>query len=506
MIQGLRRALLIARREYRQHLRTRGFWIGLLLIPAIMVVSTVIPVLLESEHGGDAILLADLSGRYQAAIEQAVEQDYQKSLLRHLSVYAQEYDAHPPGAPIDWARHSLWYSDAEADAFAAAGGIDAALEMLRPSLPATAVPFKMPPRTLHLAPFPAQIPPTGSKPALDAALPRYLKGEPEVPTTDGPRRVIAAVVLPKTLGPGHPGWEMWTNGGVGAGIIELIADAVRRQARTEALRANGLDAGAAAAIETQDPAPHLNSPPLGSTVSTNLVRQLIPVGSAWLLWMTIMMVSNVLLHGLIEERSNKLIESLLATVTAHELMSGKLLGVAGIGLTIAVTWTGFAIASISFAPPELALVLRPALEPYASVATVLGLVFYFVTGYLAIATLFLVIGSMSDSMHDAQAYMTPLIVILLGPIMLVRPAIADPHGLLTVILSWIPIYTPFVMLGRLGTGVSAVEVVTSSLLLLGFLTLELTVAGRIFRASLLRTGQPPKLAALLKLCFAKGLR
>jgi len=502
----MRRALLIAQREYRQHIRTRGFWIGLLLIPVIMVASTVVPMLLDTDKGGDAVLMADLSGRFQPAIERAIEFEYQKLILRYLSVYTQEYDVHPPAAPVDWARHSLWYSDAEAERFVAAGGIDAALAVLQPELPANAAPFKIPHRGLRLVPFPDTMSPALAKPDLDAVLPPYLKGEPSIVAEDGPHRVIAAIVLPDTLGPEHPGWEMWTNGAVNAGIIQLVTDTIRQQIRDEALATAGFDPAALARIEAGDAAPHVNSPRLGGTVSTNAIRELIPVGCAWMLWMTIMMVSNVLLHGLIEERSNKLIESLLATVSAHELMSGKLIGVAGIGFTIAVTWTVFAIVSVSFAPPDFALVLRPALDPYASFATVFGLVFYFVTGYLAIATLFLVIGSMCDSMHDAQAYMTPLIVILLAPLVMIRPAMADPHGLLPVIMSWIPIYTPFVMLGRLGTGVSTFEVVSSSVLLVGFVTGELVIAGRIFRASLLRTGQPPRISALLKLCFGKGLK
>jgi ABC-2 type transport system permease protein len=57
----------------------------------------------------------------------------------------------------------------------------------------------------------------------------------------------------------------------------------------------------------------------------------------------------------------------------------------------------------------------------------------------------------------------------------------------------------------LGTGVSTFEIVSSGVLLLAFLTGELIIAGRIFRASLLRAGQPPKLSALIKLCFARGL-
>jgi|HubBroStandDraft_1064217.scaffolds.fasta_scaffold00032_88 ABC-2 type transport system permease protein len=497
----MRRAFLIARREYRQHLRTRGFWLGLLLIPAIMVASILLPLLFDPDKGGDAILIADLSGRYQPALEAALERDHQKMLMRRLSIYAQEYHLHRVEGWADWARHSPWFSDAEVEAFVAAGGLDAALAALQPILPANAQPFETPHRLLSLVPFPDAILPRQPEPVLDRVLAHYLHGEPMIACDDGPRRAIAAIVLPEALDPLHPAWAMWTNGSVGAGVIGLITDTIRQQGRDEALATAGVDPGAVARIETNEMPPQMHSPRRGGAVSTNTVRQLIPVGCAWMLWMTIMMVSNVLLHGVIEERSNKLIESLLATVTAHELMVGKLFGVAGIGFTIALTWTVFAVISVSFAPPEAALVLRPALAPYASYATVFGLVFYFVTGYLAIATLFLVIGSMCDSMHDAQAYMTPLIIILLAPLILLRPALSDPHGLLPVLLSWIPIYTPFVMLGRLGTDVSTVEIVSSSLFLVGFIVLELVVAGRIFRASLLRTGQPPRLRALVQLCL-----
>jgi ABC-2 type transport system permease protein len=66
-------------------------------------------------------------------------------------------------------------------------------------------------------------------------------------------------------------------------------------------------------------------------------------------------------------------------------------------------------------------------------------------------------------------------------------------------MSWIPLYTPFAMLARLGMGVSLTEVLGTGILLVGFVTLELMVLGRVFRASLLSTGQPPKLGTFLKL-------
>ena len=66
-------------------------------------------------------------------------------------------------------------------------------------------------------------------------------------------------------------------------------------------------------------------------------------------------------------------------------------------------------------------------------------------------------------------------------------------------MTWIPPYTPFAMLARLGNGVSLVEALGSGLLMVGFIWLELVVLGRVFRASLLGVGQPSPLQALLRL-------
>jgi ABC-2 type transport system permease protein len=494
--------MLVARREYRQHLRTRGFWIGLLLVPLVIIASTIVPSLLsQADQPNDALLIHDPSGRFQAAIERNLEREYQRAQLRRISIYAEQYNVHPPDAPIDWARHSLSYNNAETDAFVAAGGVDAALALLQPWLPAYAAPFEKVRRPLLLVPFPPSIVASQSEAALDGVLPTYIKGEPMIDAADGKRRVIGAFVLPVGEESGQT-WPIWTNGAVG-GTIQVIADAVNTVLHEDAMATARLDEAMQAALRAAITVPVIHSPPRGTTAWTDTARQLIPVGSAWLLWMTIIMVSNVLLSGLIEERSNKLIESLLAIVTPGQLMTGKLLGVAAIGFTIATTWTIFAVAAVELAPPSATLVLRPAMEPYMSAAAIASLSFYFVTGYLAVATLFLVIGSMCDSMHDAQAYMMPLILLLLAPLLLLRPALLNPHGLLPVTMSWVPIYTPFVMLSRLGTGVSLTELAANSVFLLAFVIAEVAIAARLFRATLLHAGQPPRWAALFRLAFAR---
>jgi ABC-2 type transport system permease protein len=132
------------------------------------------------------------------------------------------------------------------------------------------------------------------------------------------------------------------------------------------------------------------------------------------------------------------------------------------------------------------------------------LAFYFFCGYLMLAMLYLTIGSLSNSMQDAQAYLMPVTMSIIVPVfMMISTVIRNPDGWLPRVMSWIPLYTPFAMLARLGGGVSPMEVVGTGVLLGTFVTLELIFLGRVFRASLLNTGQPPRLGAFLQLMLRR---
>jgi ABC-2 type transport system permease protein len=131
-----------------------------------------------------------------------------------------------------------------------------------------------------------------------------------------------------------------------------------------------------------------------------------------------------------------------------------------------------------------------------------ALLFYFLAGYLTIAMVFLAVGSLSNSMQDASAYLMPVLWVIMVPIfIMMSTALRDPNGLYPQVLSWIPIYTPFAMLARLGSGVSVLEVFGTGALLIVFVALEILLLGRVFQASLLSSGQPPKWATFAKLMF-----
>jgi ABC-type Na+ efflux pump permease subunit len=126
-------------------------------------------------------------------------------------------------------------------------------------------------------------------------------------------------------------------------------------------------------------------------------------------------------------------------------------------------------------------------------------VLYFVSGYVMIAMILLAVGSVSNSIQDAQGYLQPLMMVLLVPfILMISTMVRDPHSPIVEIMSWIPLYTPFAMLARLGSGVPAWEIAGTTVGMLAFVVVELWWLGRVFRNNLLNTGQPPKLLGFLR--------
>ena len=91
------------------------------------------------------------------------------------------------------------------------------------------------------------------------------------------------------------------------------------------------------------------------------------------------------------------------------------------------------------------------------------------------------------------------------PVLFMRQAsLNSPDSLFMTVLSWVPLYTPFAMLARLGTGVSLAEVIGTVVLLVAFIAIELTLLGRLFQASVLNAGKPTCRELLAKLKFKVG--
>ncbi|MBY0345157.1 MAG: ABC transporter permease [Sphingomonadales bacterium] len=125
--------------------------------------------------------------------------------------------------------------------------------------------------------------------------------------------------------------------------------------------------------------------------------------------------------------------------------------------------------------------------------------FFFLAGYILISAIFVGIGSMADSMSEAQGFMMPVLFAILLPItFLLQAVLAGNDGIMVQVFTWVPLWTPFAVLARLGSGIETWELIGSGILLALAIAGELVLVGRLFRASLLATGQKPTFAKVIQ--------
>jgi ABC-type Na+ efflux pump permease subunit len=321
----------------------------------------------------------------------------------------------------------------------------------------------------------------------------YLK-----PADDKAKPIDYVLLVPREFG-ASPTVRLWARSEARAEFVATVQDVLTRDLRSRFLESQGVAPQAAQAASVIAPALSISSPPPGGGArEAMLVRSILPLAASYLLMMSLMLSGSWMLQGTIEERSNKLLETVLACVSPEELMYGKLLGTVAVGLSMILAWVACGIVAGYATHGVIADLIRPALDPLTSPATIMALIYFFLVGYVAISVLFLAIGGMSDSMREAQGYLMPVLLAILMPVtFLLQAIIAGRGGVLVEILTWVPLWTPFTVLARLGTGIPMWEVVGSGIVLALFTAATLMLVGRLFRASLLAQGQRPNFAEVI---------
>lgn len=488
--------LLVAMREFRQITGMRSFWLTLLILPLALAVGPIASRLTQSEKT-QRVMLIDADGRAAAAIRARLDTDHQRRVLTALSRYAQRYglDRADPGAL--WAQHDRLFGDADVATFAKAGGLPAALAAMRPATTSETPKFDAPDADFVVLPTPTVIA-RAAPGALDAQLKPLLQPGEFGDKTAKPLDYV--VYIPRGFGGQTADVRLWSSEQPGANFVQPLQTVLTQDLRTAYLESTGLARDQARTATSLVPAIAVSTPAPGGGRERMLVRSVVPLLSAYILLMSLLLSGNWILQGLVEERSNKLIETVLACISPDELLYGKLAGTVAVGLTMVLVWglcaTGAAVATQG----AIGAFLHAALAPLASPWIILVMLYFFLAGYLMVSMILLAIGAMSDSMRDAQSYLTPVLLVIAMPFTVVAQGVLSNSGATAIkILTWIPIYTPFTMLARLGSGVSTMEIVGSGALLAVFIGIEFVLLARVFRASLLNAGQKPNLAALARL-------
>lgn len=244
-----------------------------------------------------------------------------------------------------------------------------------------------------------------------------------------------------------------------------------------------------------------------------------------LIYMFIFLFGNMVMRGVLEEKTNRIVEVIVSSVKPFQLMMGKIIGIAMVGLTQFLLWIilTFTIISVfqvtvtgkdmlkqgkqsefvmdkNVVIPDNTAVQNPtenselagvlsSMQGYDFVAILLLFLFFFLFGYLMYAALFAAIGSAVDAEQDTQQFMAPITIPLLFAFVMGVYIINDPQGPLAFWLSIIPLTSPVVMMIRLPFGVPPLELYLSMfLLILGFISTT-WLAGKIYRTGILMYGK-----------------
>jgi len=234
--------------------------------------------------------------------------------------------------------------------------------------------------------------------------------------------------------------------------------------------------------------------PTGGPMGTFL-NLMVPYILGVLLIMTIFVSSGYLLQGVAEEKTSRVIEIVLSSVTAQELLAGKVLGLGALGLTQVVIWLVSAFG-LSGGARSLLGVALPLLT--RSEVFILGLVYYLL-GFLVYAVLMGAVGALGTTMQESQQLAGIFSLMATIPLMLSSFMFANPNMTLFRVLSWFPLTAPMVMMLRLPmTEVPVVDIVGSIVVLIISIPAVLWAGAKVFRMGLLMYGKRPSLAQVVR--------
>ena len=235
-----------------------------------------------------------------------------------------------------------------------------------------------------------------------------------------------------------------------------------------------------------------------------------------LIYMFIFMYGTMVMRGVIEEKTSRIVEVIISSVKPFQLMMGKILGVALVGLTQFALWILLTIAIASVAElmfmdsssmtTELDSTQQSILLSELSNLTgginliqiFLSFIFYFLAGYLMYSSLFAAVGSAVDAEADTQQFVLPITIPLILSFILIQPIMENPEGPLAFWMSIIPFTSPVIMMVRLPFGVANWELALSmAVLVLSFL-LTTYFAGKIYRTGILMYGKKTSYKELWK--------
>ena len=445
MSLNLRRIGLVAARDYKAVITSRGFLVGLLIMPVMMLIFIVLVPRVLTSHApqiAGEVAVIDPTGKVTLELQQTL-------------------------TPADiLARREL---DSTQSPLAGPAGRAAGR--------------------------------TGPVPKL-ALLP--LRADTDVqekkswliqPRDATPRHLAIVVIQPDAVNrtmESKPfgSYDLYTSSRIDDATESTLRSSVRAALIAARLHSSGLDPANMARVEQVIQPDSVVVSAAGDHSGSRGIARFLPVACGILVFIGVIMGGQVMMTSTVEEKSSRVIEVLLAAVSPLELMYGKLLGQLGVGLTMTAVY--IALALYGLAQFSLAGLLDPMLIVYL-------LAFYVVT-FLVFGSLMLTIGSAVNQMADAQSLMGPVMILLVVGYASTPFIGLAPNSSFSVALSFTPFINNFAMLARAASNAPPPGWEVGLTLLISCLTAAAVVwfAAKVFKIALLMHGKPPSLGTLIK--------
>ncbi len=216
-----------------------------------------------------------------------------------------------------------------------------------------------------------------------------------------------------------------------------------------------------------------------------VIKMMVPFFFMYLIFMGIVGTGQHMISSVIEEKTSRVIEVLLSAVSPFQLMTGKILGLGGIGLTVVSLWAGAAYLAARWQGLNIDITAE----------LVLYFAIYYILGFLLFSSMLAAVGSICNTIKETQGLMMPMMMVFIIPLLSWMKIVQSPDGTLARVFSFLPPLTPMVMILRLSAGsdIWIVEIFASIVLLVVTVLAAMWAAAKVFRTGVLMYGKRPGL-------------
>jgi ABC-2 type transport system permease protein len=479
------KTLLVAQREYLENVRTKTFWIGILIVPILIGVMVGASALLQKFKQVQRYTVVDLGdGKLAARAEREFRQSDAKALFALLAKAKDD----PALAEL---RNKAGAGNGGSASEPTGEQILATFEWMQAQDPQVLARLSLQTANAftHVPLDKLGLADKSGDDLLRELNQRVQKGE-----------LFAYFVLGKEPLRRTDDFGYVSNNLTDEGLRSAYESALTRIVQKERIAEAGIAPDVAKHIQQRVEFQKQQVTASGTTEAVkkdDVLDQWAPVGFVYFLWLAIFSIANLLLTNTIEEKSNRVIEVLLSSVSPGQLMQGKIWGIAATGLTIVGTWVLFGVLAAWLVPKLMGSnasgMMGALFAALRNKGYLVAFLVYFLGGYLLYAAVLVAIGSVCNTLKEAQNLMQPVMMILMVPLIAMVFIGQEPNGTVAKVLSFIPLFTPFAMMNRAGGPPATWEYIATSILLLVTIWLVMKAAGKVFRVGVLMTGNPPNL-------------